>query len=157
MVQVLNPPPRFGTEAQIASGGEFYTASCAICHEGSARNSTGAPDLRYSPFLGSTAAFNSVVIDGIKVDGGMKSFKGAMTPADVEAVRAHLVSQANTLKDNPPPAGGGRGGFGGPGGPPPPGGARGGGPGAPGGAPPGGGRGAAAPAAPAEPGVGLHQ
>jgi quinohemoprotein ethanol dehydrogenase len=161
--QVLNPPANFGSPAQIAAGEGFYAASCSICHEGQARNSTGAPDLRYSPFLGSTPAFNSVVIDGIKMDGGMKSFKGALTPENVEAIRAHLVSQANTLKDNPPPAGGGRGGFGGPGGGPPPGGAppggaRGAGPGGAGVAP-GGARGPVAPAtpAPAEPAVGLHQ
>jgi quinohemoprotein ethanol dehydrogenase len=162
--QVLNPPANFGSEAQIAAGRTSYDAACSICHEGTARNSTGAPDLRYSPFLGSTPAFNSVVIDGIKMDGGMKSFKGALSPADVEAIRAHLVSLANTLKDNPPPAGGGggRGGFGGAGGAVPggaPGGARGAGPGGAGAAP-GGGRGPAAPAAPAapaEPPVGLHQ
>jgi PQQ-dependent dehydrogenase (methanol/ethanol family) len=156
--QVLNPPANFGTAAQIAMGLESYTSACAICHEGQARTSTGAPDLRYSPFLGTTASFNAVVIDGIKIDGGMKSFKGALSPEQVEAIRAHLVSTANTLKDNPQPAaGGGRGGFGGGGGPPP-GGARGAGPGA--GAAPGGGRGPAAPAAPAapaEPTVGLHQ
>jgi quinohemoprotein ethanol dehydrogenase len=156
--QVLNPPPNFGTAAQIATGGDSYTASCSICHEGQAvRNSTGAPDLRYSPFLGSTAAFNSVVIDGIKLEGGMKSFKGALSPENVEAIRAHLVSLANTLKDNPPPAGGGRGGFGAPGAGGPPRGA-GGAPGA-GGPPRGAGPAApaAAPAAPAAPPVGLHQ
>jgi mono/diheme cytochrome c family protein len=131
--QVLNPPANFGTEAQLAAGREAYTASCSICHEGQARNSTGAPDLRYSPFLASDGAFRSVVIDGIKMDGGMKSFKGALSNENVEAIRAHLTSLANTLKSNPAPAGGG--GFG-PGGPGGPGGARG-----PGGGGPGGGRG----------------
>jgi quinohemoprotein ethanol dehydrogenase len=155
--QVLNPPPNFGTEAQMATGRDSYTASCSICHEGQARNSTGAPDLRYSPFLSSTAAFNAVVIDGIKIEGGMKSFKGALSPENVEAIRAHLVSLANTLKDNPPPAGGGRGGFGAPGA----GGAPRGGGGAPGAGGPPRGAGPAAPAAApgvsAEPPVGLHQ
>jgi quinohemoprotein ethanol dehydrogenase len=148
VAQVLNPPANFGTEAQVAAGNTSYTQSCSICHEGQARTSTGAPDLRYSPFIGSAEAFRSVVIDGIKMDGGMKSFKGAMSNDDVEAIRAHITSQANTLKANPQAAGAGRGGFGpgGPGGGPPPGGARGGGPAVP-----------AAPAAPAAPAVGLHQ
>jgi quinohemoprotein ethanol dehydrogenase len=138
---VLNPPANFGTEAQVAAGMQSYTASCAICHEGNARNSTGAPDLRYSPFLASTAAFNSVVIDGIKMDGGMKSFKGALSNESVEAIRAHIVSLANTLKSNPAAAGGA--GFGARGGP-------GGGPGGAGGARAGGpGRGGAAAAPPA--------
>jgi len=147
---VLNPPARFGTEAQIAMGQEQYTASCSICHEGQARNSTGAPDLSYSPFLANNAAFSSVVIDGIKMDGGMKSFKGGLSPEAVEAIRAHLVKVANDLKDNPPPARGGFGGPGGRGGGPGGGARRGGGPGGPGGPP-------AQPAQPAEAPVGLHQ
>jgi len=141
--QVLNPPANFGTEAQLAAGRDSYTAACSICHEGGARTSTGAPDLSYSPFLASTAAFSSVVIDGIKMDGGMKSFKGALTSENVEAIRAHLVSVANTLKSNPP-----RGGVGGPGGGG--GGARGGGPGR------GAGAGPAAPPPAATPVAGLR-
>jgi quinohemoprotein ethanol dehydrogenase len=145
--QVLNPPPKFGTDAQIARGEGFYTQSCTICHEGQARNSTGAPDLRYSPFLANADVFKSVVIDGIKLDGGMKSFKGALSMDDAEAIRAHLVTLANTLKDNPQQGGAG---FGGPGGPGGAGGRR-----PAGGAPPGGAP--AAPAPPAEGQVGLHQ
>jgi alcohol dehydrogenase (cytochrome c)/quinohemoprotein ethanol dehydrogenase len=148
--QVLNPPSRFGTAEQLAAGESSYTQSCTICHEGQARNSTGAPDLSYSPFLANNALFSSVVIDGIKVDGGMKSFKGALSPADVEAIRAHLVKLANDLKDNPAPARGGLGGFPGGGAPGGGGARRGGGPGGAGGAP-------AQPAAPAEAPVGLHQ
>jgi quinohemoprotein ethanol dehydrogenase len=145
--QVLNPPANFGTEAQVKSGADMYTNSCGICHEGQARNSTSAPDLRYSPFLANNVAFKSVVIDGIKVDGGMKSFKGALTDANVEDIRAHLVSIANQLKNNPAPARGA-----GPGGPGGPGGAGGGGrpPGAAPAAP-------APPPAPAAPAAGLHQ
>jgi mono/diheme cytochrome c family protein len=149
---VLNPPARFGTEAQIAMGQEMYLSSCSACHEGQARNSTGAPDLSYSVFLGSNAAFSSVVIDGILMDGGMRSFRGGLSPEQVEAIRAHLVTVANDLKDNPPPARG----FGGPGG-------RGGGAGGRGGGPPGGARAGgpggapAQPAAPTEAPVGLHQ
>jgi PQQ-dependent dehydrogenase (methanol/ethanol family) len=151
--QVLNPPANFGTPAQVATGSESFAASCAICHDAAGQRSTNAPDLRYSPFLGSAEAFKSVVIDGIKIEGGMKSFKGAMSLENVEAIRAHLVSTANDLKNNPQPArgGGGFGGFGGPGGAP--GGAGRGGPGGPGG-PPGA---APAPAAPAQDAVGLHQ
>ncbi len=144
--QVLNPPANFGTDPQLTAGKDMYTQICSVCHEGAARNSTNAPDLRYSPFIGSGDAFKSVVIDGIKQDGGMKSFKGALTGDNVEAIRAHIVSLANTLKSNPGAGapggpGGGRGNGGG---------ARQGGAGAP---PP-----AAPAAAPAEaPATGLHQ
>jgi len=139
--QVLNPVANFGTEAQVSSGKDKYTQNCSICHE-DGRNMNNAPDLRYSPFINSADAFRSVVIDGIKTEGGMLSFKKALSAEDVEAIRAHLVSMANTLKANPQPAGG-FGGFGGAGGP---GGAR-----RPGGA------GGGAQPQPEEPAVGLHQ
>jgi hypothetical protein len=78
----------------------------------------GFPDLRYTPYLGSDAAFKAVVIDGVLTENGMLSFKKVLTADDAEAIRAHLTRVANNLKANPPPAfGRGPGGAGGPGGP----------------------------------------
>ncbi len=150
---VLNPPANFGTEVQVALGSEKYSQNCSICHEGG-RGNTGAPDLRSSPFINTAEAFKAVVIDGIKVEGGMNPFKATLSNDDVEAIRAHITALANTQKNAPPrPAGGG---FGGPGGPPAGGAPGGRAPGA--GGPPGGPAAApAAPPAPAEPPVGLHQ
>src|SRR5690606_1230549 len=114
--QVLNPPANFGDEALLARGQEKYTQNCTICHEGG-RQMGGFPDLRYSPYLNSDAAFKAVVIDGVLTEGGMLSFKQALSVEETEAIRAHIVSLANTLK-SAPPRGGGPGGFGGgPGGP----------------------------------------
>ncbi|MEO6186999.1 MAG: PQQ-dependent dehydrogenase, methanol/ethanol family [Steroidobacteraceae bacterium] len=118
--QVLNPPANFGTEAQLAKGEQNYSQNCVICHE-SGRGMGGFPDLRYSVYLGSDAAFKAVVIDGALTENGMLSFKKVLTAEDAEAIRAHLTRVANNLKANPPPAGGrGPGGGGGPGGPRPP-------------------------------------
>ena len=85
----------------------------------------GFPDLRYTPLLLSAEGFKAVVYDGVLTDNGMLSFKKALSPEDVEAIRAHLTSVANDLKKNPPPpvAGGGRG-VGGQQLPPPPPGAK---------------------------------
>jgi quinohemoprotein ethanol dehydrogenase len=139
--QVLNPPANFGTDAQLAMGLSKYGQNCSICHD-NGRQMNNAPDLRYSPFLLTADAFKAVVIDGIKTENGMNSFKLALSLEETEAIRAHLVSLANTLKSAPPapPRGGGPGGGGGgrgagPGGPPP----------------------AAPAAAPAAPAAGLHQ
>ncbi|MEO6080686.1 MAG: PQQ-binding-like beta-propeller repeat protein [Steroidobacteraceae bacterium] len=136
---VLNPPPNFGTAAQVVMGRDKYEQNCTICHEGAAGRSTGAPDLRTSPFLNTAESFRAVVIDGIKIESGMNPFKATLSNDDAEAIRAHVTSLANTLKSNPQGAGGGRGPGGGAGGAP-----RAGGP-------------PAAPLPPAEPQVGLHQ
>jgi quinohemoprotein ethanol dehydrogenase len=110
--QVLNPPARFGDEALLARGQEKYTQNCTICHE-NGRQMGGFPDLRYSAYLNSDAAWRTIVIDGALTEAGMLSFRNALSNEDAEAIRAHLVRLANDMKDNPAP----RGGFGGPGGP----------------------------------------
>jgi quinohemoprotein ethanol dehydrogenase len=133
--QVLNPPEKFGDEATLARGRELYTQNCTICHE-NGRQMGGFPDLRYSAYINSEAGFRVVVLDGALTENGMVSFRNVLSPADAEAVRAHIVSLAHELKDNPPRGFGGFPGAGGPGGP------RGGGPGA-------------GPALPAQPGGGM--
>jgi hypothetical protein len=118
----------------LARGEQKYAQNCAICHE-NGRQMGGFPDLRYSPFLNSEAGFKAVVIDGALTEAGMLSFRQALSEAESESIRAHLVSLANTLQSTPGRVGGGPRG-GGPGGGAPGGGARGGGPGGPGGAAP---------------------
>jgi quinohemoprotein ethanol dehydrogenase len=136
---VLNPPANFGDETLLARGQEKYQQNCSICHE-NGRQMGGFPDLRYSPYLSSEAAFKVVVMDGALTEAGMLSFAKAINAEEAEAIRAHLVGLANTLKSQPARAGGG---FGG----------RGGGPGGPGGP---GGRGGGAPTErPAQPGGGM--
>jgi alcohol dehydrogenase (cytochrome c)/quinohemoprotein ethanol dehydrogenase len=95
--QVLNPPANFGDAALLARGEARYKELCTICHE-ARLNVGGFPDLRYSPFLGSEAAFRAVVLDGALAEAGMLPFTKAMSREDAEAVRAHLVNLANTLK-----------------------------------------------------------
>jgi quinohemoprotein ethanol dehydrogenase len=114
--QVLNPPANFGDEALLARGEERYRQHCTICHE-ARMNIGGFPDLRYSPYLNSEAAFQAVVMDGALSEAGMLPFARAFGREDAEAIRAHLVSLANTLKADPQRAAPGAGGprAGGPG------------------------------------------
>lgn len=138
--QVLNPPPDFGDAAQLARGEARYKELCTICHE-ARLNVGGFPDLRYSPFLNSDVAFRTVVLDGALAEAGMLPFPKVLSREDAEAVRAHLVRMANTLKAE----GGGNGGVAGRGGAA----GRGGGAGGRGGAP------AAAETKPQQPGGGM--
>jgi len=136
--QVFDPPANFGTDAQLARGKELYTQNCTICHEGARLGNF--PDLRTTPMMQNTQLFKAIVYDGALTDNGMLSFKKALTPEDVEAIRAHIITLANDFKKNPRPPGG----FG------PPGGGGAGGPAAQGG-------GQAAAAAAEQPAQGLHQ
>jgi alcohol dehydrogenase (cytochrome c)/quinohemoprotein ethanol dehydrogenase len=111
----LNPPANFGDAALLARGETHYNENCASCHGDSGRVSSLFPDLKYAAALNSAELFKAIVIDGILQNNGMVSFRDQLSTDDAEAIRAYVVSLANDLKDNPPPAPG----RGGPGGPPP--------------------------------------
>jgi len=48
--------------------------------------------------------FNAIVIDGALQNNGMVSFSEFLDEEDTQALRAYVVSLANDLKENPPPA-----------------------------------------------------
>lgn len=109
--QVLNPPPAFGTPAQIAHGEELYGRFCSTCHgrDGSSRGMF--PDLHYAGAINSADAFKAIVVDGALSRNGMVSFKQALQPDEPESIRAYLVAKAIELKNAPPAAPVGLGGL----------------------------------------------
>jgi quinohemoprotein ethanol dehydrogenase len=99
----LNPPPAFGTTAQLTRGSEVYSRLCGTCHGAGVASNGMFPDLRYSGALATDAAFRSIVVDGALSKNGMVSFKAAVTPEDVEAIRAYVVDRAHAIKPAAPP------------------------------------------------------
>ena len=93
-LQVLNPPPAFGDQAQLTHGGELYDRFCGTCHGAEGQSSGMFPDLRYSGALQNTAAFQAIVLGGALKQNGMVSFKSALPPADAENVRGYIVARA---------------------------------------------------------------
>jgi mono/diheme cytochrome c family protein len=59
------------------------------------------PDLRYSNFLRTREGFETVVLGGVLTQNGMVSFKKALQPDQVDAIRAYIVSRAIDLKAHP--------------------------------------------------------
>ena len=95
---VLQPPPVFGNQELLARGEQLYGRFCSTCHGADGLSRGMFPDLRYSPAINAQSAFAQVVIDGVRAQNGMVSFARAMTPEDVEAVRAYVVSRATEAK-----------------------------------------------------------
>lgn len=91
---VLDPPPATGTPEQIAQGGQLYGRYCNVCHGDAAVAGGVNPDLRHSGALGSAEAVRAIVIDGQLHEMGMVSFKSALKPDDVDAIRAYLIKRA---------------------------------------------------------------
>ncbi|HEV2703295.1 MAG TPA: c-type cytochrome [Steroidobacteraceae bacterium] len=93
-IQVLNPPPAFGTPIQVAHGGQLNERFCGTCHGAEVQSSGMFPDLRYSGALQNTDGFQTIVLGGALKQNGMVSFKAALSPTDAEDVRAYLVGRA---------------------------------------------------------------
>jgi quinohemoprotein ethanol dehydrogenase len=99
---VLNPPPSTASAETIEAGHQQFASHCAMCHEPLYANRAMFPDLRYSPALSTPEAFNAIVLEGALQTSGMASFKGKMTVAEVQSVRAYVISRANAAKNAPP-------------------------------------------------------
>jgi mono/diheme cytochrome c family protein len=88
---------RANAEGDVASGQRTYDNVCSVCHGMSARSETAIPDLRYSSAIVDRETFKSIVIDGVRASKGMVGFGSTLTPAQVEEIRAYLVSLAVAL------------------------------------------------------------
>tara|TARA_B100000678_G_scaffold140223_1_gene116991 strand:+ start:151 stop:399 length:249 start_codon:yes stop_codon:yes gene_type:complete len=76
-----------------------YLNTCATCHGGNVRTAGIIPDLRRSGTISDRDAFYAVVGEGILADRGMISFSENYTREEIEAIRAYIVSRANTDKE----------------------------------------------------------
>ena len=108
---IPKPPVQSATAEDIKAGDVGWAMfDCATCHGGHAMalgkfaGKGAIPDLRYSPLLHSQAAFDSVVLQGGRVDLGMISFGDrGMTPEQAGQIRAFVIEQAwKVYKDQNP-------------------------------------------------------
>ncbi|MFM1885292.1 MAG: hypothetical protein RL026_449 [Pseudomonadota bacterium] len=86
------PPPLRASEAQVQRGRELYAENCVRCHGVNAVG--GLKDLRFMS-AETRAAFNAIVLDGVRKDKGMAGFRDVLGETDVAAINAWLVARAN--------------------------------------------------------------
>ena len=86
------------TEAQLTEGSNQYLAFCSICHGGPVN-----PNLFRSPVATDAKAWQAVVHDGALKDHGMISFAPWLSAAQVEDIRAYVLSEAARLAKEPAP------------------------------------------------------
>jgi quinohemoprotein ethanol dehydrogenase len=98
----LNPPPSTASAEVIRIGGEKYSQHCSICHGVDGLQArTSFPNLTVSPLLHVQEGFDSVVLQGSRVEQGMGPFAKDLSALDAVAVREYLISRANALKATP--------------------------------------------------------
>lgn len=90
----LQPPQQFADEPTIKRGEQLYHTTCGFCHGGGALSAGVIKDLRYSSALASQEAWKAIVYDGALTSLGMVSFKDNYSIANIEAIRAYVISRA---------------------------------------------------------------
>jgi PQQ-dependent dehydrogenase (methanol/ethanol family) len=93
MAQHPEPPQAADDATTVLHGKLLYEINCAVCHGDSAMGNNVLPDLRWSPML-QPAAWKSVVFEGALKSKGMIGFEKFLGEADVETIRAYVVSEA---------------------------------------------------------------
>ena len=88
------PLPRFGGKLAHLGATLYEQRGCDLCHGESAVNGpSSVPDLRHAS-AETHALLGGIVIDGLRQDKGMPSFKGAVTMEELEAIQAFVINQS---------------------------------------------------------------
>ncbi len=90
------PPAATAAADMVAAGKMKYQTYCIFCHGYNAIGAGVIPDLRYSSLLGDADGFKGVVLRGERKSNGMVSFASVLSDKDADAVRAYLITEANT-------------------------------------------------------------
>jgi quinohemoprotein ethanol dehydrogenase len=86
-------------EATIAKGSSAYASTCLGCHGDQAFSSGLIPNLRFSAITKSAEAWQTVVRDGAFAEKGMPNFGTILDAETAEAIRAFVISEANSVRD----------------------------------------------------------
>jgi PQQ-dependent dehydrogenase (methanol/ethanol family) len=97
------PQPVTAGQEAVAHGQVMYQRYCSYCHGDALRTGALNPDLRWSS-ADVHAVWQDIVIGGVLAPVGMVSFKKFLTPADAEAIRQYVLSEANRLYSQSPAA-----------------------------------------------------
>jgi PQQ-dependent dehydrogenase (methanol/ethanol family) len=94
----VEPPPETADAATVQRGFDVFHRNCSVCHGFFAQSEGVVPDLR-TVRSAIWDSYDAIVLGGALVDGGMASFKDALSKNDVAAIRAYVLSQAHALWD----------------------------------------------------------
>ena len=84
------------TEELIKKGSLAYARMCGSCHGDQAYSSGLIPQLRFSAITKDAEAWQEVLLEGLLAENGMPNFAGRTDAETVEAIRAYVISEANS-------------------------------------------------------------
>jgi quinohemoprotein ethanol dehydrogenase len=86
---IPQPPPLTASADTVKQGQVLFAARCASCHANAPHTLT--PDLRRMSSE-THNAFQQIVLGGVLKNAGMPPWDGILSPADVDAIHAYLIS-----------------------------------------------------------------
>jgi quinohemoprotein ethanol dehydrogenase len=87
------------SEAIIAKGSAAYANTCVGCHGDQAFSSGLIPNLRFSAITKNAEAWQTIVRGGALAANGMPNFGTILDTETAEAIRAFVISEANSVRD----------------------------------------------------------
>ncbi len=99
IVERVSPALLDVSDEVIAQGAQHYANTCGLCHGEQAMSSGLIPNLRFSPYIESSQAFKAVVMDGALEKNGMPNYADVFDEANIEAIRAYIILEANSDRD----------------------------------------------------------
>ena len=87
------------SDAVLQQGAYAYANTCMACHGDHAFSSGLVPNLRYSKVTTNADAWRSIVVDGALAKQGMPNFGAVLDSDTAEAIRAYVISEANSGRD----------------------------------------------------------
>jgi len=97
------PEPLNVDQNVIKKGAAAYANTCVFCHGDQAFSSGLIPNLRYSKITTSADAWRSIVLEGALAKQGMPNFGRVLDIDTVEAIRAYVISEANSDRSTSTP------------------------------------------------------
>lgn len=96
--KLINPEWKVDN-SKVAIGEELYYKFCATCHVVADNGGGVAPDLGYSPFVG-TETFEKVVLEGLLLQNGMPKFDTRLTKEEVRNLQHFIINMAKEKSKN---------------------------------------------------------
>ena len=93
------PPASSAAPEIIAAGARAYAQNCTVCHGEHSMSSGLVPNLRFSPVTADADAWREVVRNGARAPLGMAGFGAILDEPASEAIRAYVISEANSGRD----------------------------------------------------------
>jgi quinohemoprotein ethanol dehydrogenase len=84
----------------VAKGANAYANTCVACHGDQAFSSGLVPNLRFSAITANAQAWQTVVREGVLAASGMPNFSEVVDADTAEAIRAYVISEANSGRDD---------------------------------------------------------